>query len=1155
MSTKATTMHRKHLAAAVLAVLGIVGSVRPASADYFDDTEVFRDQANIAGGNPNVLILVDTGSEMGSFVSGTSNPATGGQKTREQIVKDAMINVLTNVYNENVGINVGFMRLSVNGSGGSAAAKGGLVARAVQPLTSTSLEDFKYALCVSSTGTTRDVLISTSSCLRSFNNAGSDSRFVFGTQDQMASGAMASPLTEMMFEAYLYYSGAGVLWGGSQGQVGPSWNFFSEPNSITTASCGPVQVNNGVPSCKNISSAVYQSPISENCQSNFIIILSDGVMAEDQGDDVGTASKNVQSQASFSPYLGPNTGNAGSGKCSLNYMPNTTTEIKFSGGKKTSSCPDDLAYYMDQHGVGTKKAPVTTYVIGFDVNNAAGTDAAKATALLQTVARAGGGKFLSSSDQTTLEAVFRGVLNEIVIQSASFSSPAVAVNAFNKTQNLDGLYMSVFSPQVTMHWPGNVKKYKLASNGDILDADGNSAVGTNGFFRSGRRSYWTATGTYDGDDASKGGAASNLPAPASRTIYTNTSDGVTKLQTDSNLTSHSLSALKSASTATKNSLFGITCTTQTSPVASATCPSGDQLIDWAYGADVSDLKPTVLGNGNVTEQRYEMGDPLHGRPAVVIYGGTTASPDVNDARVYAVTNDGYLHSFNASTGVEQWAFIPFNQLTRLLKVYQNNPVGPPRTPMGLDGTIRVLKLDRCGDGVIDTNAYNASSRPCGGDKVYIYFGMRRGGSYYFALDVTTKDSPKLMWVAGPTSDGALDSNHQLPLIGQTWSTPAIAKASVPGKTQTHNGVDDNYVLVFGGGYDSAVEDGTAAKAYQTDTVGTGVYMLDAFNGNLLWRAGPSSGSGSPDLALSSMTNAIPADVRPIDFSGDGFVDLIYAADLGGRIWRLEVNNAATSLSSFVQGGVFASLGSTGSVANARRFFNAPDVSYIKSGASSWFNIAIGSGNRELPVTDQSTDDKFYSLRDYNKLAPYTWSGGSAWTPLTDSSLVDVTPVATTVSGSTTYSQNNVPAGSAGWKLTLDYFDGEKVVTESRTFENTVFFSSFYPKARTGSDDTDADACTVTKGYNNFYTISVFDGTACATCVAGMVSKGKTAIANGLGVILKQPGISPEPTFLFPSPDNNAVTRVPPICLVGAESCGTYSSYEPKRTYWLQKGAE
>ena len=65
-----------------------------------------------------------------------------------------------------------------------------------------------------------------------------------------------------------------------------------------------------------------------------------------------------------------------------------TTEISFTG-KKVSPCGDDLAYYMDQYGVGPSKIPVTTYVIGFDVNNAAGSDAAKASALLQLIARAG----------------------------------------------------------------------------------------------------------------------------------------------------------------------------------------------------------------------------------------------------------------------------------------------------------------------------------------------------------------------------------------------------------------------------------------------------------------------------------------------------------------------------------------------------------------------------------------------------------------------------------------------------------------------------------------------------------------------------------------------------------------------------------------------
>jgi type IV pilus assembly protein PilY1 len=706
-----------------------------------------------------------------------------------------------------------------------------------------------------------------------------------------------------------------------------------------------------------------------------------------------------------------------------------------------------------------------------------------------------------------------------------------------------------------MRWPGNVKKYKLASNGDILDANGDSAVGSNGFFRSGRRSFWTPSGTTDGEDVAKGGAASQMPAPGSRKIYTNATSETSYATSDSSLTSRNLSDLKTTGTggftATKqNTLFGLSTTcTRTSPIASPSCPSGDQLIDWAYGMDVADLVPRN-GNNNYTEARKDMGDPLHGRPSVVIYGGTTSTKDIDDARVYAVTNDGYLHSFDAKTGAEQWAFVPYNQLQRLLRVYQNNTMNP-RAPLGLDGTIRVLKIDKCFDGVIEP-----ANVTCGNDRVYIFFGMRRGGNYYYALDVSYKDAPKLLWMAGPGTDSTLGLT-QLPLVGQTWSTPTVTRAAVPGKTQN----SDKYVLVFGGGYDAAKEDGTAAKAYVTDTVGTAIYMVDAINGTLLWRAAPSGVASSDGINLSSMTNAIPADVRAIDFTSDGLVDVMYAADLGGRVWRFDVDNSAGSTSAFIKGGVFANLGGSG-IEGARRFFVAPDVSFVKQGSSTWFNIALGSGNRELPVTDTTTDDKFYSLRDYNKLTPYKWDGTDTGIPITDADLTDVTPTtaltcdtALPPNCTTTYQRVTVPSGGPGWKFPLNYFDGEKVVTESRTFENTVFFSSFYPKVRTGSDDTDSDSCTTTKGYNNFYAISAFDGSPCASCIAGLVAKGKTAIAAGTGVILKQPGIAPEPVFLFPTPDGTSTTRVPPVCLVGAESCGSFSSYEPKRTYWWQKGAE
>ncbi len=49
------------------------------------------------------------------------------------------------------------------------------------------------------------------------------------------------------------------------------------------------------------------------------------------------------------------------------------------------------------------------------------------------------------------------------------------------------------------------------------------------------------------------------------------------------------------------------------------------------------------GNNDVTEARKDMGDPLHSRPATVIYGGPADDPDIT---LYATTNDGYLQAVN-----------------------------------------------------------------------------------------------------------------------------------------------------------------------------------------------------------------------------------------------------------------------------------------------------------------------------------------------------------------------------------------------------------------------------------------------------------------------------------------------------------------------------
>jgi type IV pilus assembly protein PilY1 len=84
----------------------------------------------------------------------------------------------------------------------------------------------------------------------------------------------------------------------------------------------------------------------------------------------------------------------------------------------------------------------------------------------------------------------------------NITAPAVSVNAFNRTQNLNDLYVTVFKPSETYWWDGNVKKYTLEPDGTISDANGNPAVElTTGFFRTTAQSFWSAA--VDGDSVRK----------------------------------------------------------------------------------------------------------------------------------------------------------------------------------------------------------------------------------------------------------------------------------------------------------------------------------------------------------------------------------------------------------------------------------------------------------------------------------------------------------------------------------------------------------------------------------------------------------------------------------------------------------------------------
>ncbi len=164
-----------------------------------------------------------------------------------------------------------------------------------------------------------------------------------------------------------------------------------------------------------------------------------------------------------------------------------------------------------------------------------------------------------------------------------------------------------------------------------------------------------------------------------------------------------------------------------------------------------------------------------------------------------------------------------------------------------------------GDGVVDP-----------GDKVYLFFGFARGGSTYYALDVTDKAAPRFLWKRNET---------HLPGLGKAWSAPTVAHVNIAGATQNAQ----KFVLICGGGCDEAQEN----YVYMTDSVGNRIFMLDLESGNLLWYAG-NNGGANPQLA--EMNNSIPSRVTVLDTHSDKFADIMYVGDMGGRLWRFDIWN-------------------------------------------------------------------------------------------------------------------------------------------------------------------------------------------------------------------------------------------------------------------------
>lgn len=313
------------------------------------------------------------------------------------------------------------------------------------------------------------------------------------------------------------------------------------------------------------------------------------------------------------------------------------------------------------------------------------------------------------------------------------------------------------------------------------------------------------------------------------------------------------------------------------------------------------------------------------------YGDTVASNGTvtygRKRMIYTAANDGMLHGFSIDdNGKELLAYVPsmvYDKLSFLsLRSYKHRYI--------LDGAPVVA---------------DAYSSVFNGWKSVLVAGMGAGGAGIYALDVTNPSnfseanaSDISLWefdrvnTAGAGKNANGDSD-----LGYTMGIPTVAMMN-----------DGSWVAVFGNGYHNHELGGDGSAA---------VYIVDIATGGLLHKfdtpnthLGGKNGMSSPAL---------------IDANGDHKIDYIYAGDLAGNMWKLDVTSTSSTNWKFAFGTPTAPVPLFKAL-SGQPITTRPEV--MRHPTSQGFIVLFGTGkfmdNGDNTSTGQTTQS-FYGVWDKN----------------------------------------------------------------------------------------------------------------------------------------------------------------------------------------------
>ncbi len=651
--------------------------------------------------------------------------------------------------------------------------------------------------------------------------------------------------------------------------------------------------------------------------------------------------------------------------------------------------------YIPPHGGDPDTVlPIKTYVIGIGMVG---------SGTLDSIAIAGGTEhYYPATNPEELQEVLRAIVSDIISQATSYAGAEVTSiqEEFITSTYEARMYLCTFIPSYKSIWEGHCKAVKLVTGTFNIDSIPDSLI------------YWDAGEILDTTHA------------ASRMIYTEKNQTLLSFDTG-NISAADLDV--------------------------ATIGARDSIINTVYA-------------GRPSDTTGYLGDIFHSSPLRIrgpnyfyedddFYDYREYQNNNRDPMIYAGGNDGMLHCFNDSTGEEEWAFIPNDQLIYLKYLLIEHDYYQ-------DGTI--MAADIWFPNPAGTDSFKNEDEWT----TVLIAGQRQGGSSYTALDVTDPYNMNFLFNFVDTMGN----------LGETWSNPVMFKIHKNSFSPT----DERFFCFLGGGYwpDTLYDkfDPWSALPY-----GNSFFALDIVN-MVAHNTSPTLGIDYWEIPaatqyVDSMVWPFPSQPAVIDTNLDTYADILLMGDYAGQLWKVNINGT-DSADVIVDDW------------EAEILFNAPRPSNVgqehlwqpiffpptavTDGRRWWFYFGTGDRAR---AEKEGTVNRFYAIID----STYT-------TPLTEADLKNVSDP----SGGGPLTEAEILAGTyKGWYYIFTDFnftdsigkrDGEKATSFATVLMDTLIFTTFQPYNQN-------DPCISVSGIARLYKIYYKSGDWTGTIPSTIVGSG------------------------------------------------------------------